>query len=242
MNVIAEFHVEGPGLLLSTALVAVPGIQAELEQHTANERGMPILFLWADGGNFDGFERALATDETVASVAVIDEQDDRRLYRVECAVACFYQSYRETASKFFALVGTQEGWDIRMRFPGREEFLAFRRYFADQGASFRLDRLYRESEREIEESAMTPVWERDLGLTAAQYETLLVAFEWGYYDEPRATGLEELAEEFSISPQAVAGRLRRAHRNLIEGTLLADADGTGSLGTTGPPTPDIDIE
>lgn len=226
MNVIAEFHLGGPDLLLAEALAAVPDLWVELEQHTAGKDGNPIFFFWAEGEGFPEFEEAMAGDGTVADFDLLDEEAERRLYRVSFTNACFYDGYREASGKFLALLGTHRGWDIRMRFPGREEFLIFRRHVASEELRFRLDRLYRESELEIEESAMTPVWERDLGLTASQHETLLAALERGYYEEPRDTDLEGLAAEFDVSVQAIAGRLRRGHRNLIENTLRDEVEGS----------------
>ena len=250
MNVIAEFQVGAENLLLGRTLSALSGSEIELEQHTANERGRPIFFLWLDGNplgegatdsyqeqppvgdesetspnGIEWFERALAADETVAEAALIDEDDGRRLYRVVFATTCFYGVYRDSAAKILRLVGSQDGWTGRIRFPHREGIRTFRQYFAERDIPFRVERLYEESESDIGESAMTPLWERDLRLTAAQRETALAALAAGYYDEPRTNGIEALAEEFEVSPQAIAGRLRRAHRNLVENTLAVDTGG-----------------
>ena len=249
MNVIAEFHVEADQLLLGRTLSALPGTEIELEQHTANERGRPIFFLWLDGnstnhrvndghderpptgdepessGGIEWFERALTADETVAEATVIDEADGRQLYRVVFTTTCFYGVYRDTAGKILRLVGSQDGWTGRIRFPDREGIRTFRRHFAERDIVFRVERLYEESESDIQESAMTPLWERDLGLTEPQRATVLAALAAGYYDDPRTSGIETLAEEFDVSPQAIAGRLRRAHRNIVENTLAVDTGG-----------------
>lgn len=235
MNVIAEFHVEGRELLLGSALSALDELEVELEQHTADEHGFPVFFLWIDPhwtdegeldrGTVESFEQALETDETVAETTVLDEADGRRLYRVAFATTCFYDAYRDTSAKILRLVGSRDGWTGRIRFPDRKAVLTFRRHFADRHVPFRFDRLYNESATKIEQSAMTPLWERDLGLTAAQRETVLAALAAGYYDDPRTSGIEALAEEFDVSPQAIAGRLRRAHRNLVENTLAVDTGG-----------------
>jgi predicted DNA binding protein len=58
------------------------------------------------------------------------------------------------------------------------------------------------------------------GLTERQYETVVSAYEHGYYDVPRKINQEELAEYFGISHQALSERLRRGHRNLIANTLF----------------------
>ncbi|MFC7019992.1 MULTISPECIES: helix-turn-helix domain-containing protein [Haloarcula] len=56
-------------------------------------------------------------------------------------------------------------------------------------------------------------------LTAPQREALLLAYEMGYFDEPRAATLEDIAARLDISRQAVANRLRRGHRALIRKML-----------------------
>ncbi len=62
------------------------------------------------------------------------------------------------------------------------------------------------------------------GLTDAQYDALVTAYRSGYFEEPRALSLSELAEELGISPTAASGRLRRATKRLVE-TQLAVTDG-----------------
>ncbi|MEF8757904.1 MAG: helix-turn-helix domain-containing protein [Halobacteriales archaeon] len=57
-------------------------------------------------------------------------------------------------------------------------------------------------------------------VTAKQRQALALAVEAGYYDTPQTTSLEELAEEFEISPSALSQRLARA-----EGTLLGQIFG-----------------
>lgn len=57
------------------------------------------------------------------------------------------------------------------------------------------------------------------GLTPGQRETLLVAFDAGYFDIPRGTDLNALGAEFGVSDSAVSQRLRRGIRSVLERTL-----------------------
>lgn len=59
------------------------------------------------------------------------------------------------------------------------------------------------------------------GLTSKQYEALTTAYERGYYQVPRETDLQKLAEELDISHQALSERLRRATMIFIGEALLA---------------------
>ena len=53
-------------------------------------------------------------------------------------------------------------------------------------------------------------------LTEKQRETLELAIQRGYYEQPREADLTDLAAEFNISKSAVSQRLRTAERKLIK--------------------------
>ena len=61
-------------------------------------------------------------------------------------------------------------------------------------------------------------------LTDKQGEALELAFEQGYYEIPRDTTAKEFAEAVGISHQALSERLRRAHKNLAENTVVFGRD------------------
>ncbi|AUX09720.1 transcriptional regulator [Halalkaliarchaeum desulfuricum] len=57
----------------------------------------------------------------------------------------------------------------------------------------------------------------DIGmLTQTQWETLELAFAKDYYQKPRGTSLEELANELGVSKSAVSQRLNGAERKLVQ--------------------------
>lgn len=60
------------------------------------------------------------------------------------------------------------------------------------------------------------------GLTQAQRETLVRAYEAGYFEEPRGVTLAELAEQQDLLPGAVSGRLRRGLGQLLAQTVVAE--------------------
>ncbi len=64
-------------------------------------------------------------------------------------------------------------------------------------------------------------------LTALERETLRYAVESGYYDEPRQTSLEALADAFDVSKGTLSQRLSAAERKLVlEATNGRSDDGT----------------
>lgn len=52
-------------------------------------------------------------------------------------------------------------------------------------------------------------------LTETQRDTLALALEEGYYDRPRKTDLEALADRLAISRSAVSQRIRTAELKLV---------------------------
>jgi predicted DNA binding protein len=62
------------------------------------------------------------------------------------------------------------------------------------------------------------------GLTEAQRETLVAAFEAGHFTVPRETSLSELAKQLETSHQALSELLRRGTGTLIESTLITHSD------------------
>ena len=56
-------------------------------------------------------------------------------------------------------------------------------------------------------------------LTPKQWEALELAYEAGYYDQPRSVDLETLADELEISKSAVSQRLRAAEGVIVGGVL-----------------------
>ncbi|MFB6086640.1 MAG: helix-turn-helix domain-containing protein [Halodesulfurarchaeum sp.] len=56
-------------------------------------------------------------------------------------------------------------------------------------------------------------------LTEKQREAIELAVESGYYDQPRATTISELAEACNISQSAMSQRLHTAERKLLQRIL-----------------------
>jgi hypothetical protein len=61
-------------------------------------------------------------------------------------------------------------------------------------------------------------------ITDEQREALVMAFERGYFEEPRETSLEDLAAELDVSASAVGARLRRGMNSLVRMSVVADKE------------------
>lgn len=66
------------------------------------------------------------------------------------------------------------------------------------------------------------------GLTAEQFEALTAAAEGGLFEVSRETTIGDLADELSVSHQALSERIRRGTGALVEDTLLVGLAGDES--------------
>lgn len=74
------------------------------------------------------------------------------------------------------------------------------------GATVTLERI----RTEVDEKSADGV-----ALTERQRDTLRLAIESGYYDQPRGADLEDLADELGITPSGVSQRLNAVERKLV---------------------------
>ena len=216
MSLIAEFHVSGADLPVTAALDAVPELTLEVEQAIAEDPRRPVLFVWARGDDFPTFEAAAADDPTVGRLTVLDEADERRLYRIAVRSrrnAVLYPTDLEVGSSRLSVSATHRGLDVRMRFPDRGSMREYFDICREKGHSVSLSAVY---------GGESP--ERPYDLSRKQRETLRRALAGGYYGVPRETELAELSAALGVSRQAVSERLRRATATLIENAVgVSDA-------------------
>ncbi|MFP9190176.1 helix-turn-helix domain-containing protein [Natronosalvus vescus] len=172
----------------------------------------------AYGTRFSEFERALTTDPTVSEHTVLAKGDDRSQYVVTYDQSTVTQGTYYVATQqniVYDLVFLRDGeYTVHAQVPDRDALSHLREHCSEHDIPFQLDRLYRSEGVSLSANE----------LTASQREALVVAYENGYFDSPRVTTLEAIGDEIGISRQAVADRLRRGHRHLIESMLISDPD------------------
>lgn len=202
MGVIAEFTFRHPNLPLMPTLEET-GVRVDLEQAVAEDPQRPVLFVWISGGNADRFPEVAGDDETVAELALVEDADDRQLYRVHISENTQKPLYplddRMEASRL-AVSATVEGVQARLRFPNRESLSEFQPRVEDRGVDVTLRGVYSQTD---------PVLTDEYGLSTKQRQALLTAVGLGYYEVPRDASLSELGDELGVSSQAVSERLRR---------------------------------
>jgi predicted DNA binding protein len=213
MAVIAEFVVPSADFDIGRVFADLPGVTVEMDRLVpAGEVVIP--YLWIDGVSADTVTETMNAHDAVRSASVIDEVFGRGLLvRMEWS-----RSVENTVveiSRMNITILTARGDDSEWYFEFRAECRANVAEFVDSLARREVAaRLVRIHDPSIDGFGSV---ER---LTERQYEALLLAYEAGYFDDDRKTSLEELAAVLGISRQALAGRIRRATRNLIEQALV----------------------
>lgn len=203
------------GLVLEQALRRVAA-RLEVEQAYATDPDHPILFVWVSSEDPDAFEAAMDDDPTVTSVRRLSEADGRRLYRVQVTAeveTVLYPVWVELGGEGIEARYRDGRWHSRIRFPDRGALREYESYVTANDLDFELYRIYDASE---DEGAVDPTG----GVTEQQRETLLLAYERGFFDIPRRVTASELAEELGVSRQAVSERLRRAYATLVENHVV----------------------
>ncbi|WP_324665634.1 helix-turn-helix domain-containing protein [Haloarcula sediminis] len=115
-----------------------------------------------------------------------------------------------------AASGSTDGWHFEIRATTVEQLSRFQHRCSELDIDVALARLSQLSETGSDTG---------YDLTPEQHEALVLAYEEGYYDDPRAIDQTALASQLGISRQAFASRLRRGYRSLIRSTLLSGRDG-----------------
>lgn len=213
MSVIASVSIPIEDFPLGRVLAAAPDMQIELDRIVPTEDSI-LPFFWVWGDDIDSFVTALCEDSDIETVTLLDRVQDGALVR-----AIWTTDPGPAAGIAAAGVTLLEGyrrgdfWRLRLRAPDHEAVVALQRYCADNELDLQLEWIHTLTEVEAGEQ---------YSLTNEQHRTVVSAFEAGYFDDPRGTTLEELAEGEEVSPRAVSKRLRRGLRNLVAATVAVE--------------------
>lgn len=173
---------------------------------------MPLL--WAYGADKDSLEGTLADDPSIDTASLVTAFDDKLLYQIEWddSLCLLFDMITNSHAVILDIHGEVGTWTLRLLYPDRDSLSNTHRFCDDHRM-----RLNIRSVREMDDEHVG-----QFGLTSKQYEALTTAYERGYYQAPRGTALQELADELDIPHQALSERLRRATMIFIREGLLAD--------------------
>lgn len=210
---IADISLSSPDLMLVSTLQAIPDVSIETIYHAAATASVPSLFysVRCDDTDRERLEDVLADDPSIREATLIDDLETRWIYRMKLTSNQLLVVPRlvELGAAFLHARSTGEAWTIKTRMPDRETLAEFKSFCDESDIGFELQQLYRTAHGE--DGAIG-----EHGLTAAQREALVTAYERGYFEEPRRASLRDLGEELDVSSTAVSGRLRRGTALLVE--------------------------
>ncbi|WP_247729207.1 helix-turn-helix domain-containing protein [Halovivax limisalsi] len=207
MSTIAEFRIPATDLALADAFDRIPDLTVQLESSIS--RTVPSM--WIAGDEPPAVSEALAADDSVAGAELLIETPERLLYDVEPTpeTRTRFDRLLEADATVLDATGRSGWWQLEMRFPDRNALAATHDRLDEAGTAIEIVRVSQLGGRPTAHPRLTP----------EQREALVAAFEHGYFEIPRRTSMEELADELGISHQALSERLRRAYETLVDAEL-----------------------
>lgn len=207
MALIAEFSLPIEAFALRETLPAFPEVTVEADRIAAHSPGSTLPCLWAYDDEFDGFDDALDEDPSVEEIHASSAFDDARLYYIEWAneIDRLVEEMIDNEGVILEATGHDDTWRLRIRFLTRDQLAGFQSYFDEHGPRFRLKQLFDVRGPEHSRGSVTP----------EQHRALTFAAQAGYFEIPREISLQEVADEFGVSHQAMSERLRRGMENVV---------------------------
>ncbi len=213
-DVLARFRVEHPDIALTETVAhdETAVLRPVREAGTDPESERYLFSVTSD--DFDRLEAGLRADPTVAGFERVIQLADEAVYAF---------TYSDRAILFSTEIGRSNGvileiendgttWLLSTWFPDRETAGRLWEFALEHGVSIQLDRIN-------EHGSILP---NSYGLTGPQREAILVALEAGYFEEPRAATLGDVAGALDISEPAASGLLRRGLERLVRATIAED--------------------
>lgn len=214
MSVVVNFSVSDSQFPLSADVgQADDGLRLEFDRVVPlGAKQLPFLWVHGTEDEREAFERRLDTNDLLAGYTMLDAFESKWLYRLSWASLPNHlvENLVDVDAEVLSAAGTQESWEIEVRFPDPSALPDFHQNCQQHGVELDVNGIY----------PLKPDGGDGFGLTPSQRETLVRAYKSGFYNIPRDVTAVELASDLGISDQSLSERLRRAHGSLIESTLL----------------------
>jgi predicted DNA binding protein len=212
MSITTKLHLRHDRLALVPTLRALSDVDISVITQGMTDPGRTAFPFFVRYRDREALERAFDEDDTVADYQLVDWTDGTGIYYLEYTPETVLIS-TVVAEVNGVLVSTQtkgDGWAARLVLPDRSSLSTVWEYAAEHGIDLDIVEIYGNDD---------VTGERSYGLTDEQRETLLFAYERGYFAEPREIDLGGVADEMGLSSTAASGRMRRGMRNLIAATF-----------------------
>lgn len=216
MSISVKVHIEHERLALVPTLRILDGVDIRVITQGTTDPGVTVFPFLIEYDDRTELERKLDRDPTVDCYDLIDWADERGIYYIEHTPETKLISGVVTDVNGF-LVHTEtkgDGWLVQLLLPDREALNTVWEYAKENGITLDIIEIY----------GNTTGGETSYGLTDEQRAALNIAYERGYFGEPREVSLNEVADELGLSSTAMSGRLRRGMRNLIATTVAEEDD------------------
>lgn len=212
MATILEFEIPIEEFVLEDTLAKLPDVNIEIERVVADDPDRITPYVWARADDFDALEAAIEDDPTVEDLTTLSETNREHSYQIRWQgsidrLVSLLTRHEGTVTR---ATGSADGWNFRVLFPNHETLSLAHDCLQDAGFSLSVKAVY-----EAKDDGHI-----QYGLTKTQHDTLVAAFEAGYYNVPRGESLTDLAANLGLSHQALSERLRRATGTLVESTLI----------------------
>lgn len=212
MAAIIELELPTEEFALEETLTRLPEVYIEIERVVADDPDQITPYAWGRADDFGEFQAVITDDPTVENITLLSKADGERSYRMTWSdsIDVVIQHFTAYEGTITHAEGAATGWELRAVFPDRESLSQAYQYTHEEGFHFNVQAIYDAGgTRHIH-----------YGLTKKQRETMVAAFEAGYFEVPREVTLTEFAEQQQLSHQAISERLRRATHELIGSTLV----------------------
>ena len=215
MSIVAEFVIPADAVPGGKTLEAFPDANIQLERIVpTSETALP--FFWVFGAEAEAFLNRFKREPEIDDAQILTEVDYGALFKATWAPeARIVDGIKTLRATIIEAYGAEGKWTFKVRARDRRRLATFQQIFSDEGIPVELRRIYDYSEMVATDRPLTP----------EQRETLRVAYEEGYFEQPRGITQEELGERFGISGRAVSNRLRRGTSNLIASSILDPTEG-----------------
>ncbi|UPV73820.1 helix-turn-helix domain-containing protein [Halorussus limi] len=218
MTSIADFVLAADGFPLGKAFEDFPDAVFELDRVVPSaDTVMPYFWVTDESADMTDVCESLDRLPELRSAVLMEDLGERGLFRAEWEPEFLgiMTAIAETGVTVVSATGSKNGWTFELRAETSDALAAFKQYCDDHDIHVSLAKLSHLSEFETGNA---------FGLTPEQREALVLAYEEGYYEEPRETDLDALASELGISRQAFSSRLRRGYRIIVESGLTGEGD------------------
>lgn len=212
MSVTAKVLLRHDRLAFVPTLRALDVVEMSVITQGTTDPERTVFPFYVEYGGRAELERSFDADETVARYDLVDWTDGTGIYNVEYAPETKLISTVVTdVNGVLAHTESEgDGWLARLLLPNRAALGTVWEYASENDIEFDIVEVYGND---------GVTGETSYGLTDEQRATLLLAYERGYFSEPREVALSGIADELGLSSTATSGRLRRGIRNLVAATL-----------------------